>query len=122
MRFGPISEKIVPLPFEVYPMVRPILLLTCVLTCGCGGQPNESPRAAADAPAAPAVPPALTIHPLALPAMTGTEPQLTVSSKGAIFSWVEQNGSTATLKFAERSGAAWSDARTIATGKDWFVT
>jgi hypothetical protein len=66
--------------------------------------------------------PALTITPLTLPASTGTEPQLTVSGQGTIFSWVEQSGASATLKFAERRDGSWTPARTVATGKDWFVT
>jgi hypothetical protein len=49
------------------------------------------------------------------------QPQLTVSRKGVLLSWVERNGAEATLKFAERTSAGWSAARVVATGKDWFV-
>jgi hypothetical protein len=102
-------------------MVRSTLLVACVLVSGCGGQSPETAKPASGTTAAPAAP-ALSLTPLALPATVGTEPQLTVSTKGTIFSWVEQNGSTATLKFAERTGANWSAVQTVASGKDWFVT
>jgi hypothetical protein len=49
------------------------------------------------------------------------QPQVTVSSKGVLLSWVEREGSRATLKFAERTGTGWSPVRTAATGTDWFV-
>jgi hypothetical protein len=50
-----------------------------------------------------------------------TVPQLTVSSRGTLLSWVERSGQQATLKFAERTSAGWTDARTVASGSDWFV-
>ena len=49
------------------------------------------------------------------------EPQLSVSSKGVLLSWVEREGSTASLKFAERTSAGWSAVRTVASGDNWFV-
>lgn len=49
------------------------------------------------------------------------QPQLTVSRKGVLLSWVERNGAEATLMFAERTSAGWSAAKLVATGKDWFV-
>ncbi len=54
------------------------------------------------------------------------EPQLTVRGDRAILSWVEviddQNlNSRATLKFAERTSAGWSQPRDVAAGSDWFV-
>jgi hypothetical protein len=54
------------------------------------------------------------------------EPQLTVRGDRAILSWVEviedQNlASRATLKFAERTSAGWSQPRDVAAGSDWFV-
>jgi len=48
-------------------------------------------------------------------------PQLTVSRKGALLSWIEQGEGGATLKFAERTSTGWSPARTVASGADWFV-
>jgi hypothetical protein len=52
---------------------------------------------------------------------TSGQPQMTVSRKGILLSWVELNGARATLKFAERTAAGWSTVRTVATGTDWFV-
>ena len=36
-------------------------------------------------------------------------------------SWIERAGDLATLKFAERTANGWTPARTIASGRDWFV-
>jgi hypothetical protein len=64
----------------------------------------------------------LRIQPLEGPAGPDSgQPQLTVSSRGALLSWIERNGSQATLKFAERTAAGWTAARAVATGADWFV-
>jgi hypothetical protein len=49
------------------------------------------------------------------------QPQLTVSSRGVLLSWIERTGDLATLKFAERTASGWTPARTIASGRDWFV-
>ena len=49
-------------------------------------------------------------------------PQLTTSSRGVLVSWLEQADTDFALKFAERSGAAWSAATTVASSKDWFVS
>jgi hypothetical protein len=49
------------------------------------------------------------------------QPQLTVSSRGVLLSWIERTGDMATLKFAERKGDGWTPARTVASGRDWFV-
>ena len=38
-----------------------------------------------------------------------------------LLSWIERTGDLATLKFAERTGSGWTDARTVASGRDWFV-
>lgn len=76
---------------------------------------GSAPRAAA-----PAWP--LRIEPVPAPAGANTaNPQVTVSKRGVLLSWVEQHGDVATLKFAERSGAKWSDARVAASGSNWFV-
>ena len=63
-----------------------------------------------------------TIMPVASPAAPGSaQPQLTVSSRGVLLSWIERNGDVATLKFAERKGDGWTPVRTVASGRDWFV-
>jgi hypothetical protein len=48
------------------------------------------------------------------------QPQLSVSSRGVLLSWIEQ-GEIPTLKFAERTANGWSEARTVASGEDWFI-
>jgi hypothetical protein len=80
------------------------------------------PANRASAPAAPAAW-NVTVQPISLPAgASSSEPQLTASSKGVILSWVERSGKTATLKFAERTGGAWSTPATAAAGTDWFLS
>ena len=59
-----------------------------------------------------------------LPTPAGAEsgqPQLTVSSRGALLSWIERAGNVATLKFAERTPSGWTPPKTVASGSDWFV-
>ena len=54
-------------------------------------------------------------------APNSAQPQLSVSSRGVLVSWIERSGDLATLKFAERTASGWSAPRTIASGRDWFV-
>ncbi len=64
------------------------------------------------------------IAPQAIPSpATGSsaQPQLSVSSRGVLLSWIERTGDLATLKFSERTASGWTDARTVASGRDWFV-
>lgn len=64
----------------------------------------------------------LRVEPLAAPAMaTGEAPQLTVSSRGILLSWIERSGPQASLKFAERTASGWTAVKTVASGTDWFV-
>jgi hypothetical protein len=64
----------------------------------------------------------LEVRQIDTPAAIGSaQPQLTVSSRGVLLSWIERSGDTATLKFAERTKSGWTDARVVATGTDWFV-
>lgn len=90
----------------------------------CGGGPPSDERSE---PRSGAAPPqsdwSIQIEPLALPASGGSaQPQLTSSSRSLILSWLEQTGATATLKFAERTAAGWSQARTVTSGDDWFLS
>jgi hypothetical protein len=63
-----------------------------------------------------------TIAPIASPAgPTAGEPQLTVSNRGVLLSWVEHAGSKTTLRFAERTPTGWTQARTVASGEDWSI-
>ena len=64
----------------------------------------------------------LAIQALANPAAPGSaQPQLTVSDRGVLLSWIERAGASAALKFAERTPTGWTGPRTVATGNDWFV-
>src|SRR4030095_7285397 len=66
--------------------------------------------------------PLVSPQPIKTPAAPNSaQPQLTVSKRGALVSWIERTGDLATLKFAERSAAGWTPARTVASGGDWFV-
>ena len=66
--------------------------------------------------------PVLTPQPLPTPAAANSaQPQLSVSSRGVLVSWIERSGDVATLKFAERTATGWTAARSVASGKDWFV-
>lgn len=64
----------------------------------------------------------LSPEPIASPAAVGSaQPQLTVSGRGVLLSWIERAGTQATLKFAERTATGWTETRQVATGDDWFV-
>src|SRR5687767_13196151 len=63
-----------------------------------------------------------TVATLTSPAgMANGQPQIMVSAKGILLSWVERSGARSTLKFAERTRTGWSATRTAASGTDWFV-
>ena len=79
-----------------------------------GAQQDTTPGSAADWR------PAITA--LGSPAADGSaQPQMTVSPRGVLLSWIERTGATATLKFAERTATGWTPAQTAASGDDWFV-
>jgi len=87
---------------------RRILLATLLaLVVGCSGAPTKPDLA----------------RPLATPAAPGSgEPNLTVGADGRLYlSWIESADEGHALRFATWKGQAWSAARTIATGDDWFV-
>lgn len=64
----------------------------------------------------------IVVEPVASPAAgESAQPQLSVSSRGALLSWIERNGTTATLRFSTRTADGWSEARTVASGDNWFV-
>ncbi len=73
--------------------------------------------------AAQAPPFNLRVQPLVSPALeSGSSlPQMSVSSRGVLLSWVERTGAKATLKFAERTPSGWSPVQTVATGDNWFI-
>jgi hypothetical protein len=64
----------------------------------------------------------IAAEPVTSPAgMNTTEPQMTAEGGRTILSWLELAGSRATLKFAERTASAWSDARAVADGTNFMV-
>jgi hypothetical protein len=84
--------------------------LAAVLSASCASQARDL-----DAP--------LTIVPLALRAASPSSlPRLTVSGDRVMVSWVETSESTATLEYAERTPAGWSEPRTAAAGRGWFIS
>ena len=49
------------------------------------------------------------------------QPQLSVSARGVLLSWIERDAARATLKFSELSPAGWSTPALVASGDTWFV-
>ncbi len=63
-----------------------------------------------------------SIEPLASPAgPSSAQPQMTVSPRGVLLSWIESSGPRSALMFAERTAKDWSAPQTAASGTDWFV-
>src|SRR5688572_4549062 len=65
-----------------------------------------------------------TLNIEAVPSPAGAnaaQPQLSVSGRGVLLSWIERVGGQASLKFAERTTSGWTPARTVASGENWFV-
>src|SRR5688572_16353324 len=84
-------------------------LLAGVLTiAGAAGSASQAPVLVPQAITSPA-------------AANSAEPQLSVSKRGVLVSWIERSGDLATLKFAERTTSGWTPARSVASGRDWFV-
>ena len=64
----------------------------------------------------------LKVEPIETPAgAESAQPQLTVSKRGVLLSWIERKGPQARLRFSERTAAGWTQARDVASGSDWFV-
>lgn len=49
------------------------------------------------------------------------EPQLTVSNRGVLLSWIEHSGTTVSLRFAERAPTGWTQPRSVSSGDDWSI-
>jgi hypothetical protein len=65
---------------------------------------------------------ALQVNTLPTPAAAGSaQPQLAVSTRGILLSWIEKTADRAALKFSERTADGWSPPRTVASGTDWFI-
>ena len=54
-------------------------------------------------------------------APNAAEPQLTVSNRGVLLSWIEHTGTTTSLRFAERTVAGWTQPRSVSSGDDWSI-
>jgi hypothetical protein len=89
-------------------LFAPLALLTCVSACG----PVHGDST-------------MRVRQLDSPALPGSgEPNLTVAPDGRVLlSWIERAAEKRhLLRYATRvKGGAWSEARTIAEGTDWFV-
>ena len=65
----------------------------------------------------------VTVQQVASPAGgTSSEPQLSVSDRGILLSWIERVGPTTHLKFAERTASGWTAPVTAASGPGWFLS
>ena len=51
-----------------------------------------------------------------------SEPQLSVSERGILLSWIERVGTTTSLRFAERTPSGWTAPMTAASGPEWFLS
>jgi hypothetical protein len=54
-------------------------------------------------------------------AADSAQPQLSVSKRGVVLSWIERSGSESLLRFSERTSSGWTAARTVARGSNWFI-
>jgi hypothetical protein len=64
----------------------------------------------------------LRVQPVESPAPANSaQPQLSVSARGVLLSWIERDAARATLKFSELTPAGWSAPGVVASGDDWFV-
>ena len=112
-------------------LLRTGLLIACAFggaRCsggsGSGDPANSGPPSAADSARAPAVAVG-SVTDLEVPAGSGSmSANLALDTDGRLVAiWIEPAPSAGhTLKFAAYGGSAWSEPRTIATGRDWFVT
>lgn len=104
------------------PAIAVVPVLVLFLACGRG---NESASRQSGATASPqiATPALADLQVVPSPASAGSlEPQVTVSTRGLLLSWVERQHRTATLKFAERTPTGWTATRVVASGTNWFVS
>jgi hypothetical protein len=98
------------------------LLIATAALGGCSKGEQPAPAAESTAPAKDA-PWTVAVEPLAVPATgSSAQPNLTTSDRGVIISWLEHRDTDATFKFAERTGGAWSAARTVASSDNWFIS
>lgn len=96
-----------------------LALLAALAACERGSAPPAATTARLEGPLALGTP-----RPLAGPAAPGSgEPHLAASPSGdVVLSWIEPDGDSYALKFAELHGERWTEPRTVASGADWIVT
>jgi hypothetical protein len=97
--------------------MRRILLtpVACALAVACGVSERPSSDDIASWP--------VIVDPIEVPSTASSaQPQLTTSDRGVILSWLDHQGSTVTLTFAERTATGWSAPRAVASGDNWFVS
>ncbi|MBI2829259.1 MAG: exo-alpha-sialidase [Acidobacteria bacterium] len=65
----------------------------------------------------------VTVQRVASPAGANTsEPQMSVSERGILLSWIERLATTTSLKFTERTASGWTAPITAVSGVDWFLS
>ena len=90
--------------------------MVIALTAGCGESAN-SPEPARESPLS------ISLQRVPVPAQGESgQAHATVSSRGALVSWLERKDAAATLKFSEITAGTWTTPRTIAASERWFVS
>ena len=66
----------------------------------------------------------MSILPIAVPVQgpESGQAQIAASNRGALISWLERDGASATLKFSELMSGTWTAPQTIASSDRWFVS
>jgi len=104
---------------------KPLLLAAAVVFfSACNRGDTNSPQTRATQSRTPSAGVVLTVREAESPAAPDSrEPELFATGDGrVILSWVEKVGERGhALRFAVRDAAAWSEARTAAEGRNWFV-
>jgi hypothetical protein len=96
-----------------------VVLLVVMVTAACRRESSQATDRRP--PAEPAF--GIVVQPLSAPARgTSGQVQLTASSRGVLLSWLEQNDSSATLRFSELGNGEWSAAHTVASSDNWFIS
>src|SRR5687768_9575348 len=102
-----------PMPF---PSRLLLVALAALAASGCG-RSSRSSEPARESPLA------ISVQRLPVPALGESgQAHATVSSRGALVSWLERKDAAATLKFSELTAGAWSPPRMIAASDRWFVS
>jgi hypothetical protein len=103
---------------NIVPMHRVFVVALLIVSTGVACRQSDPPPAP---PADSALP--FVVETLDAPAHGNSgQPQLTTSERGAVLSWLEQTGDSATLKFSELAGLTWTAPKTVASSGGWFVT